>query len=76
MSFARDFASPPFDKVPIVISASWVFVSVGVMLFPQQLVTWFTGGTVKLPRVVAWLYRILAVVNLVGAIHFLILFWR
>jgi len=76
MNFSQNFAPAPFDKVPIVISATWLIVSAGLMLFPRQLVGTVTRGTIKLPLPAVWACRILGVFNLVGAIYFLIVFQR
>jgi hypothetical protein len=68
--------APPFAKVALVMSASWILVSAGFMLFPRQFVATITKGRLKLPVPVIWVFRILGLVNMVGAIHFLILFHR
>ena len=76
MNFNHTFAPAPFDKVPIVISVVWIIVSASVILFPRRFVLVFTRGAIELPPVAIWICRLLGVVNVAGAIHFLILFQK
>jgi hypothetical protein len=76
MNFPRDFAPAPFDKVPLVMSASWLVLSAGLLLLPSQIVLTISRGSVKLPNSAVWACRVLGAINLVGSIHFIIFFWR
>lgn len=74
MNFTPEPIPAPYDKVLIVMLASWVLVSVCLTLFPRRFFATLTRGAIILSTPAIWIWRILGLVNMIGAVRFLILF--
>ena len=64
----------PYDKLLIVMLVLWALVSAWIMIFPRRFVATLTSGSIMLPEPAVWICRVLGVVNMVGAVRFLMVF--
>lgn len=66
--------APQFRNFVVTTSAVWVLLSAALFLAPGTLVAAITRKGVRLPTYGRWLCRLLAIVNMAGALHFLMTF--